>query len=43
MRLTQRDIARLANVSQTTVSLVLNNRTAASAASPRRPGPGCSR
>ncbi|WP_328990693.1 LacI family transcriptional regulator [Kribbella sp. NBC_01245] len=34
MRLTQRDIARLANVSQTTVSLVLNNRTAASARIP---------
>ncbi|NEA34564.1 LacI family DNA-binding transcriptional regulator [Streptomyces sp. SID13031] len=33
-RLTQRDIARLARVSQTTVSLVLNNRTAASARIP---------
>ena len=33
-RLTQRDIARLAKVSQTTVSLVLNNRTAASARIP---------
>jgi DNA-binding LacI/PurR family transcriptional regulator len=34
VRLTQRDIARLARVSQTTVSLVLNNRTAASARIP---------
>lgn len=34
VRLTQRDIARLAKVSQTTVSLVLNNRTAASARIP---------
>ncbi|TWD79750.1 LacI family transcriptional regulator [Kribbella amoyensis] len=34
MRLTQRDIARLARVSQTTVSLVLNNRTTASARIP---------
>ncbi|MEV8374246.1 LacI family DNA-binding transcriptional regulator [Kribbella sp. NPDC056861] len=33
-RLTQRDIARLARVSQTTVSLVLNNRTTASARIP---------
>jgi DNA-binding LacI/PurR family transcriptional regulator len=33
-RLTQRDIARLAKVSQTTVSLVLNNRAAASARIP---------
>lgn len=33
-RLTQRDIARLAQVSQTTVSLVLNNRTDASARIP---------
>jgi DNA-binding LacI/PurR family transcriptional regulator len=34
VRLTQRDIARLARVSQTTVSLVLNNRTSASARIP---------
>jgi DNA-binding LacI/PurR family transcriptional regulator len=34
VRLTQRDIARLARVSQTTVSLVLNNRTEASARIP---------
>ncbi|ADB35359.1 transcriptional regulator, LacI family [Kribbella flavida DSM 17836] len=34
MRLTQRDIARLARVSQTTVSLVLNNRSDASARIP---------
>ncbi len=33
-RLTQRDVARLARVSQTTVSLVLNNRTEASARIP---------
>jgi DNA-binding LacI/PurR family transcriptional regulator len=33
-RLTQRDIARLANVSQTTVSLVLNNRSDATARIP---------
>ncbi|MEU4286997.1 LacI family DNA-binding transcriptional regulator [Kribbella sp. NPDC026596] len=33
-RLTQRDVARLANVSQTTVSLVLNNRSDATARIP---------